>query len=161
MNENNQTFLPGGPGGAVFSKSAPPGRRRQKGILTMKVAVPVFKNRVSPRIDVSDGLFIYEIQKGAIKQKVKYPLVFDYPAELVAFLQKKGIKKIICGGCPHFFARSLLLSGFELLSGLSGDSEQVMNLLVEGKLDNIPAGGPAVSLGGRCGRRGRARKRNR
>jgi amino acid adenylation domain-containing protein len=26
----NQKFLPGGPGGAVFSKSAPPGRRRQK-----------------------------------------------------------------------------------------------------------------------------------
>jgi hypothetical protein len=28
-NENSQKFLPGGPGGAVFSKSAPPGRRRQ------------------------------------------------------------------------------------------------------------------------------------
>ena len=26
----SQKFLPGGPGGAVFSKSAPPGRRRQK-----------------------------------------------------------------------------------------------------------------------------------
>jgi hypothetical protein len=26
----NQKFLRGGPGGAVFSKSAPPGRRRQK-----------------------------------------------------------------------------------------------------------------------------------
>jgi hypothetical protein len=26
---NNQKFLPGGPGGAVFTKSAPPGRRRQ------------------------------------------------------------------------------------------------------------------------------------
>jgi len=30
--ENNKKFLQGGPGGAVFSKSAPPGRRRQKGI---------------------------------------------------------------------------------------------------------------------------------
>jgi hypothetical protein len=28
---SNEKFLPGGPGGAVFSKSAPPGRRRQKG----------------------------------------------------------------------------------------------------------------------------------
>jgi amino acid adenylation domain-containing protein len=28
--KNNQKFLPGGPGGAVFSKSAPPGRRRHK-----------------------------------------------------------------------------------------------------------------------------------
>jgi thiamine-phosphate diphosphorylase len=28
--EANQKFLPGGPGGAVFSKSAPPGRRRQE-----------------------------------------------------------------------------------------------------------------------------------
>ena len=30
--KNNQKFLPGGPGGAVFSKSASPGRRRLKGI---------------------------------------------------------------------------------------------------------------------------------
>ncbi|MGD2092637.1 MAG: hypothetical protein PVH61_41105 [Candidatus Aminicenantes bacterium] len=27
----NKKFLQGGPGGAVFSKSAPPGRRRQHG----------------------------------------------------------------------------------------------------------------------------------
>jgi CO/xanthine dehydrogenase Mo-binding subunit len=33
--KNNQKFLPGGPGGAVFSKSAPPGRRRQKNISFM------------------------------------------------------------------------------------------------------------------------------
>jgi CRISPR-associated endonuclease/helicase Cas3 len=31
--EANQKFLQGGPGGAVFSKSAPPGRRRQKRII--------------------------------------------------------------------------------------------------------------------------------
>jgi hypothetical protein len=30
MTAFNQKFLRGGPGGAVFSKSAPPGRRRQK-----------------------------------------------------------------------------------------------------------------------------------
>jgi uncharacterized protein (TIGR00375 family) len=30
QDENNQKFLQGGPGGAVFSKSAPPGRRRQE-----------------------------------------------------------------------------------------------------------------------------------
>jgi hypothetical protein len=29
-NDFNQKFLQGGPGGAVFSKSAPPGRRRQR-----------------------------------------------------------------------------------------------------------------------------------
>ncbi len=30
MTAFNKKFLQGGPGGAVFSKSAPPGRRRQK-----------------------------------------------------------------------------------------------------------------------------------
>jgi len=30
MTAVNQKFLRGGPGGAIFSKSAPPGRRRQK-----------------------------------------------------------------------------------------------------------------------------------
>ncbi|MGD2086376.1 MAG: CRISPR-associated helicase Cas3' [Candidatus Aminicenantes bacterium] len=33
ISEANQKFLQGGPGGAVFTKSAPPGRRRQKKII--------------------------------------------------------------------------------------------------------------------------------
>jgi signal transduction histidine kinase/tetratricopeptide (TPR) repeat protein len=35
--ENNQKFLLGGPGGAVFSKRVPPGRRRQKKCLSIEI----------------------------------------------------------------------------------------------------------------------------
>jgi predicted Fe-Mo cluster-binding NifX family protein len=124
----------------------------------MKVAVTVFKNRVSPRIDVSDSLFIYEIDAGTVEQIKIIPLGFEYPAELISLLQQNGINKILCGGCPHFFSRALLLSGFELLSGLSGDTEQVMKMLAEGKLEHLPGRGPAGSFARGCGRKRRARQ---
>jgi ATP-binding cassette subfamily F protein uup len=49
--ENNQKFLRGGPGGAVFSKSAPPGRRRQESIDVLMKRL----DQVQKALDASDG----------------------------------------------------------------------------------------------------------
>jgi predicted Fe-Mo cluster-binding NifX family protein len=126
----------------------------------MKVAIPVFKSRVSPRIDVSDSLLVYDIHNGVLKQKVIPSLAFDYPAELVSFLQKNNIKQVICGGCPQFFLRALLFYGFDVAAGLSGDPGHIMKLFVEGKLKNLPLCYPDNPFGRRCSRRRRTRKRN-
>jgi hypothetical protein len=37
----------------------------------MKVAIPIFRNVVSPRVDISDGLLIYEIDNDVVKKKGK------------------------------------------------------------------------------------------
>ena len=126
----------------------------------MKVAIPVFKNGVSPRIDVSDSFLVYDIHDGTVKHKKMRNLAFEYPSQLIAFLQKNKIKQVICGGCPQFFLRALLFYGFDVAAGLSGNPEHIMKLFVEGKLKNHPLYGPEAPSSRRCGRRKRVRKRN-
>ena len=114
----------------------------------MKVAVTLFRNGVSPRIDITDSLQIYDIEKGIVKNQEKCSLNFEQPAELVSLLQKKEIKIIICGGCPQFYLRALRFYGFELLHGLTGAPGHIIELFIDGKLENLPSSEP-------CGRRRR------
>ena len=108
----------------------------------MKVAVTTFKNSVSPRVDISDSLSIYNIEKGSVTGQEKCPLSFDQPSELVSFLQEKDIKKVICGGCPQFYLRALNFYSFDVVSGVSGKPDQIIAQLIDGKLNNLPLNGP-------------------
>ncbi|NIM15872.1 MAG: hypothetical protein GTO45_28080 [Candidatus Aminicenantes bacterium] len=122
----------------------------------MKVAIPVFKNGVSPRVDISDTLLIYNIDNGVVKEKEKCSLDFDQPFQLVSFLQEKGISTILCGGCPQFFWRMLFFYGFDVVPGVMGDPEDLVKLLAAGKLPGMSSSYRGY-MGRSCGRRERFR----
>lgn len=123
----------------------------------MKIAVPVFKNGVSPRIDVSDGFLVYDINDGKVMHTGFHNVSFEYPAELIAFLKKNNIEQIICGGYPRFFLRVLLFYGINVFAGLSGDPDDILKLFVEGKLQSLPAVSPPANPNRRRCRRLRGR----
>ena len=102
----------------------------------MKVAVPVFRNVVSPRVDISDGLLVYDIDNDVVNKKEKFRLEFDQPAQLVSILQKNEITTVICGGCPQFYLRNLVFFGFDVVSGLTGDPDHIAEAFAAGKIDN-------------------------
>jgi amino acid adenylation domain-containing protein len=68
-NTNNQKFLRGGPGGAVFSKSAPPGRRRQKIYRTGDLArwLPNGNIGFLGRIDTQINIRGFRVELGEIE----------------------------------------------------------------------------------------------
>jgi hypothetical protein len=113
----------------------------------MKVGIPIFRNVVSPRLDIADGLLIYNIDNDVVNKKEKCSLNFDQPAQLISILQKNEITTIICGGCSQFFLRNLVFFGFDVVSGLTGDPDHIVQIFAAGKLnngnsDNSPANGP-------------------
>ena len=118
----------------------------------MKVAIPLFRNGVSPRIDIADSLLIYDIDNGIVKGKETCSLTFEHAAQLIPVLQKKQITRIICAGCPQFFLRMLCFHGVEVVPGVMGDPEYIVKQLIDGKLSDIPFNG---FMGGNCGRRRR------
>ena len=118
----------------------------------MKVAIPLFRNGVSPRIDIADSLLIYDIDNGVVKRKEKCSLTFEHAAQLISILQKKQITRVICAGCPQFFLRMLYFYGVEVVPGVTGDPEYIVKQLVEGKLSDIPLNG---FTGRSCGHRRR------
>jgi predicted Fe-Mo cluster-binding NifX family protein len=104
----------------------------------MKVAIPLFRNGVSPRIDIADSLLIYDIDKGVVKREEKCSLTFEHANQLISILQKKQINRVICAGCPQFFFRMLYFYGIEVVPGVMGDLEYIVKQLVDGKLSDIP-----------------------
>lgn len=103
----------------------------------MKVAVTVFKENLSPRLDISDSWWIYEVEKKkrtAVLME-KCVIAFEHPVLLINFLKEKYIATVLCSGCPHFYIRMLSYHGFEVISGLSGDPAQLVNQWVSGDFD--------------------------
>ncbi len=103
-------------------------------------------------MDIAERFLVYDIENGAISRKEECPLVPDQPFQLVSLLRERGVKTIICGGCPQFLLRMLFSNGLEVLPGLSGDPEDVVHMLVDGSLNHIP---PYTPFGRRCRNRGR------
>jgi predicted Fe-Mo cluster-binding NifX family protein len=120
----------------------------------MKVAVPLFRNGVSPRIDIADSLLIYDIDNGIVKGKETCSLTFEHAAQLISILQKKQIARILCAGCPQFFLRMLYFYGVEVVPGVTGDPEYIVKQWIDGKLS-------AVQLNGLMGRSCAQRRRHR
>jgi glycosyltransferase involved in cell wall biosynthesis len=91
--EINQKFLQGGPGGAVFSKSAPPGRRRQKLfniVFTGRFSLSVRNRRVDFFFDAVRLLLEKERH---LENKIKIHLVGEYRKE-----ELQGLKDLIARG---------------------------------------------------------------
>jgi predicted Fe-Mo cluster-binding NifX family protein len=103
---------------------------------SMKVGIMMFKEGISPRLDIADSLLIYDLDTntGVAARRESCRLDFDQPFQLVSFLQEKGISTILCGGCPQFFWRMLFFYGFDVVPGVTGDPEDLVKLLAAGKL---------------------------
>ncbi|MDQ1353995.1 MAG: Nitro FeMo-Co protein [Acidobacteriota bacterium] len=103
----------------------------------MKVAVSMFKEGVSPRLDIADSLWIYRIDKdretATLQEKCR--ITCEQPSQLIRLLKEKGISTIVCSGCPHFFLRMLVFHGVEVevAPGIMGDPDRVLNRLAQGK----------------------------
>ncbi|UCH96147.1 MAG: hypothetical protein JSV88_04635 [Candidatus Aminicenantes bacterium] len=121
----------------------------------MKVAIPLFRNGLSPRIDIADSLLIYDIDNGVVKRKEKCSLIFEHANQLIAVLQKNQITRIICGGCPQFFLRMLSFHGVEVVPGMIGDPDYIVKQLLNRELPGISLNG---FMGKTCGHRRRYRR---
>lgn len=125
--------------------------------IPMKVGIMLFRNIVSPRLDIADSLLVYDIdnENGVVKKKEQCSLAFDHPTQLISFLQENEVKKIICGGCPQFLSRMLVFHGFDMVAGLTGDPGHIEKMLVEGKLGDLRSS-ESSSFGSGFGRRRRS-----
>jgi amino acid adenylation domain-containing protein len=96
IEEYNQKFLPGGPGGAVFSKSAPPGRRRQKIYKTGDLVRWLVDGTIEflGRIDFQVKIRGFRIELGEIEnQLLKHQQIKDV---IVIDKTKKSGEKYLC-----------------------------------------------------------------
>ena len=119
----------------------------------MKIAIPLFNNRVSPRFEFAPTLLVATIENDTILDKKKLDLKGRDSLQRTALLRELGVDTLICGGIQGFVMRSLDWTRIQVVSSISGDAEEVIQSFLQGNL--CPSFKPCYA-GKRCQRRKRA-----
>ena len=102
----------------------------------MKVAFPVWEERVSPVLDTASKLLIinFEDQREASREEV---LMDEQGLSLKSLrIQSQKVDELICGAVSRPFARMLAASGIQVIQGISGRIEDVLVAYLKGELSN-------------------------
>lgn len=118
------------------------------------IAVPVFQDRVSPLMDVSNRYIIYETEDGKIKQRIDISLNADGESQRVEKLKEIGVNTIICGAVSGYVAHIVGEKGMRLLSMIYGPIDEIIEHYLKNSLGTYCSGacnGRKRQLRGQCG----------
>ena len=101
----------------------------------MKIAIPVFDNRISPRFDCAYRFMIVSIEGGKIVSKERLVLRSINPIQRVNEISDMGIDTLICGAINEFTFRMLVGKGIDVIPWIIGNTDEVLNLFLSGSLE--------------------------
>ena len=102
----------------------------------MRIAVPVWENRISPVLDTASRLLIVEIEGQREAVRSETPLEEQDIHRRCLRIKGLGIDTLICGAISRSFLGLLTASGIQIIWGISGNPEDVLDAYFEGTLDH-------------------------
>jgi predicted Fe-Mo cluster-binding NifX family protein len=102
--------------------------------MTQKIAIPVFGNRVSSRLDCSESILLVSIEEGKVVRREETRWTHVNPLEKVRLLIHEGVNVLICGGLTETCANMLHDTDIEVIPWVRGELEQVLVQFTEGSL---------------------------
>lgn len=100
----------------------------------LRVALPVFMERVSPVLDTCTQLCLLEPERTPENARVRIPVKGTTVFERAAEFKKLEIGVIICGAVSESLFNLLRQAGIDLVCGITGDIEEVAEAYRTGSL---------------------------
>ena len=100
----------------------------------MKIAIPMFNTRVSPRFDFASKILVATIEGRQVIDRETYSLINLNPIRRSSLLSDLGVNTIICGGINSFYQRLINANAIEVISMVQGEIEEVLELFINGNL---------------------------
>jgi len=100
----------------------------------MKIAIPLFGSRVSPRFGCEPEILIVDIENHQEINRQKFSTIGLGIPQRIALLSSLAIDILICGGIDIFCLRSLSSRGFQIIPGVIGEADEALNCFLSGKL---------------------------
>jgi predicted Fe-Mo cluster-binding NifX family protein len=101
----------------------------------MRIAVPIWEDKISPVLDTATRLLILEkLDRENISRK-EAPLEEKEISRRCFRIRKLGVDLVICGAVSRSFSGLLKASGVQLIQGISGDVEDILEAYFKGKLN--------------------------
>lgn len=96
----------------------------------IKVAVPLFKDRVSPHFGASGKVLLVMIDGGVIQSEATWDVGGESPMEIARRLASLGIQYVICGGIHRTHKDWLTRSGITVMENQRGIAMEVIKKLL-------------------------------
>jgi len=100
----------------------------------MKIAIPVWENKVSPVLDTASRLMVVELKEGGPQSRLEIYLDERDLSRRCMRIQDLCVDTLICGAVTRHFSELLKASGIKLIQGISGQPEAVLNAYLDGTL---------------------------
>jgi predicted Fe-Mo cluster-binding NifX family protein len=100
----------------------------------MRVAIPVFGARVSPRFDFAPSLLLFTLEDGKVIEREELSLIPWNPWERVEKLRALQVQTLICGGIDGNSEKMLLQQRIQVIPWIAGEAEKALETFLKGKL---------------------------
>jgi hypothetical protein len=100
----------------------------------IKVAIPIFLDRISPRLDCARRLLVLRIEDNCLVEKRELDISHLPPDEKIIQLKQMGIEQLICGGIRLEDRIGLNRFGIQVASPVFGEINTVIESFLKGAL---------------------------
>jgi predicted Fe-Mo cluster-binding NifX family protein len=100
-----------------------------------RIAIPIFQSRISPVLDTCNDLALVDLSEAGVVQRATVSLKTLTPGERAAVMSRQGVEKIICAGVSGLMIACIVSCGMNVISGISGEVEQVIAAYQQDQLD--------------------------
>ena len=101
----------------------------------IRVAIPIFHNRVSPVLDTCTRLLIIDFDGKVEIERREVSFDLYSQSERFEILKKLNPDAIICCGISEVFDKMLQSAGIRLICGIAGDVEEVAEAFLWNRID--------------------------
>lgn len=97
--------------------------------IAMRIAIPIWNDRVSPVFDVSRSIRVVDIADGAVSGEATYTLENEARASK---LVKLSVDILICAAISTNLEATLWVSGIEVIPDTCGDVDEIVEAFASG-----------------------------
>jgi predicted Fe-Mo cluster-binding NifX family protein len=101
----------------------------------MRVAIPVWGERVSPVFDVANRIMLVDVEHGVEQARTEESIEEAVQSRRVRRLVDRGVQVLICGGISRALATMLLAAGVAVIAWKAGPANAVLRAYLEGRLE--------------------------
>ncbi|BBO71185.1 hypothetical protein DSCA_51150 [Desulfosarcina alkanivorans] len=101
----------------------------------IRIAIPIFRNKVSPVFDSCTRVFLVDIEANREIDRKEIYLDALALTERVTILLKSGVDTVICGGISDVMASMLTGVKIDLISDITGEVDHVLKAYLDRGLD--------------------------
>jgi predicted Fe-Mo cluster-binding NifX family protein len=111
----------------------------------MRLAIPVWSDRVSPVFDVAGQVLVIDLVNGREVGRHLHPIAEVSSQRRVDALVRLGVDVLVCGAISRILEAALLAEGMCIIARISGQTDRVVRAFVANELHDAAFQMPGCS----------------